>query len=186
MILIIDNNDSFTYNIAEMLRNITDEKIDIIKHDNADISAVARYNRIIFSPGPSLPQEYPVMERILRAYGNTIPILGICLGYQAICLHYGGKLVNTGKVMHGVPSPINCESRSLLFKGIRKTTVGRYHSWIACDIPSQLKITATTGDGLPMAVEHVCMPVYGVQFHPESYMSEDGELIFKNFINEHI
>lgn len=182
MILLIDNNDSFTYNITEMLRNITSQRVEVIRHDRVNMLQVAGYDKIIFSPGPSVPQEYPVMGEILRVYGNTIPILGICLGFQAICLHYGGSLVNTEKVIHGVPSLIHCADTSVLFKGMEQTTVGRYHSWIVRDLPGELKITATTTDGIIMAVEHQSKPVYGVQFHPESYMSTEGREILKNFI----
>lgn len=181
MILLIDNNDSFTYNITEMLRNITSQQVEVIRHGRVNMRQVAGYDKIIFSPGPSVPQEYPVMEEILRLYGDTIPILGICLGFQAICLHYGGSLVNTETVIHGVPSLIRCTETSVLFQGIGQTTVGRYHSWIVRDLPGALKITATTTDGIIMAVEHSSKPVYGVQFHPESYMSTDGWKILKNF-----
>lgn len=164
-----------------MLRNITSQKIEVIRHNRVNALQVAGYDKIIFSPGPSVPQEYPVMDEILRLYGNTIPILGICLGFQAICLHYGGSLINTEKVMHGVPSVIHCIPPSVLFKGMEQTTVGRYHSWIVRDLPDELKITAATADGVIMAVEHRSKPVYGVQFHPESYISTDGEEILRNF-----
>lgn len=181
MILLIDNNDSFTYNITETLRSITSQKVEVVRHDRVNMQQVAGYDKIIFSPGPSVPQEYPVMEEILRLYGDTVPILGICLGFQAICLHYGGSLVNMEKVIHGVPSLIRCAENSVLFKGIEQTTVGRYHSWIVGDLPDELKITAATTDGIIMAVEHRSKPVYGVQFHPESYISTDGRKILKNF-----
>lgn len=181
MILLIDNNDSFTYNITETLRSITSQKVEVVRHDRVNMQQVAGYDKIIFSPGPSVPQEYPVMEEILRLYGDTVPILGICLGFQAICLHYGSSLVNMEKVMHGVPSLIRCAETSVLFKGIEQTTVGRYHSWIVRDLPDELKITATATDGIIMAVEHRSKPVYGVQFHPESYISTDGRKILKNF-----
>lgn len=182
MILLIDNNDSFTYNVVELLRRVTPQSVVIIKSDELSIEQVEEYDIIIFSPGPGLPDDYPIIGKVLDRYDSHKRILGICLGHQAICEHYGGRLVNLSKVMHGVESRIECDPGSVLFSGITTTTVGRYHSWAATDIPPLLKITALDHQGTVMAVEHRCKQVFGLQFHPESFITLQGEQILKNFI----
>lgn len=182
MILLIDNNDSFTYNIVELLRRVTPLKVRVIKSEELTLEQVQSYDTIIFSPGPGLPDDFPILAQILRRYDNHKRILGICLGHQAICQHYGGRLFNLPQVMHGVESEIECAPDSQLFKEMTTTTVGRYHSWAATDIPPTLKVTASDKDGTVMAVEHITKLVFGLQFHPESFITGQGEQILKNFI----
>lgn len=184
MILLIDNNDSFTYNIVEMVRQVTNgsQILDVVKSHTLDIEDVAKYDKIIFSPGPSLPDDFPIMRQVLERYDNTKSILGICLGHQAICQYYGAKLENLDCVLHGVSSVVACVSSSLLFGSLRSVVVGRYHSWVAVDVPSCLRVTAVDQKGCVMAVEHVSKKVYGVQFHPESYITKEGKAILTNFI----
>lgn len=183
MILLIDNNDSFTYNVAELIRQTTDQSLVIVKSDKADIEKVEMYDTIIFSPGPSLPDDFPIMKQILRRYDNSKRILGICLGHQAICEYYGARLTNLNTVLHGVESELRCDPCSVLFYGLPSITVGHYHSWVVTELPPTLKITATDQDGIVMAVEHKTKNVFGLQFHPESYITRKGKQIFKNFIN---
>lgn len=183
MILLVDNNDSFTYNVVELLRQVTDKKIDVIKSGNLNIDDVESYEKIIFSPGPSLPRNFPIMWDILDRYKTTKSILGICLGHQAICEYFGAKIEPLNHVLHGVDSTINCNSNSILFRGKTSMVVGRYHSWTVRKTPDSLTITATDGDGNIMAIEHSLLPIYGVQFHPESHISQEGITIFENFIN---
>lgn len=183
MILLIDNNDSFTYNVLELLRMATTEQVTIAKSDELTLRQVHPYDLIILSPGPGLPDHFPILSQLLDRYDNEKPILGICLGHQAICQHYGGRLVNLPQVMHGVESTIECDPDSVLFRGMTSTVVGRYHSWAATDIPHTLKITATDQDGTVMAVEHTTKQVFGLQFHPESVITINGKQILKNFID---
>lgn len=184
MILIVDNHDSFTYNILDTIKKISTQEIISIKSSTLDIEQIEPFDKIILSPGPMLPSDYPILFQILKKYQNTKSILGICLGHQAICQFYGAELYNLQEVKHGYPSQIKCDPSSILFKGISSTTVGRYHSWAAKNIPKNtLKITASTEDGCIMGVEHPSKNIFGIQFHPESYISSDGATILKNFID---
>lgn len=182
MILLIDNNDSFTYNIVELVRQITAQRLVVIKSSEVVVEDVKLYDTIIFSPGPGLPDDFPIMKQILGRYDNSKRILGICLGHQAICEYYGARLTNLDMVLHGVESEIRCDPQSILFDGLSSATVGRYHSWAATGIPPVLKITAADESGTVMAVEHKTKNIYGVQFHPESYITKEGKLILKKFI----
>lgn len=183
MILLVDNNDSFTHNIAEALYQITDKKICIRTSTHLHIDDVEKYQKIIFSPGPCLPRDFPLMHDILYRYKATKPILGVCLGHQAICEFFGATIERLQHVLHGIDSTIYCDKHSTLFKNKTSMLVGRYHSWIACNIPKSLKITARDENGHVMAVEHISYSIYGVQFHPESHISIEGVSIFENFIN---
>ena len=182
-LLLIDNNDSFTYNIVNLIKsNFKDVNLDVINHALIDINDVDKYNKIIFSPGPSLPSDYPVLRKVLDTYSDSKSILGICLGHQAICEYYGANIDHIGRVIHGEPSLIKCAENSILFEGIDNCIVGRYHSWAAYNIPDILRIVAEDNNGEVMAVEHISKKIYGVQFHPESYITNCGTEIIKNFI----
>lgn len=182
-VLIVDNNDSFTFNIVDLFRKISSVEIEVRPSQNIIIEEVVEYSHIVFSPGPGLPDDFPIMRKILEKYGSSKAILGICLGHQAICAYYGSNLKNLNNVMHGSVSEIIYKRNSLLFKNLQNVTVGRYHSWIVDNIKSEdIEITATDSEGLIMGVEHKKWKIYGVQFHPESYITKDGKNIFKNFL----
>jgi len=184
MLLIVDNNDSFTYNVVELIRKVSKIAVVVKKSDTLTLEEVNPFTHIIFSPGPSLPDHYPVMKKILEHYQDHKNILGICLGHQAICEFYGAQLFHTGTVHHGVASQITCDPASTLFKDQSEVTVGRYHSWAAKEIPPCLKVTAFDHEGVVMAVEHTSKNIYGVQFHPESYITQAGATIINNFLHE--
>lgn len=182
-IVLIDNNDSFTYNIVNLIKSHFKEVLlDVVSYKEVIPETLQQYDRIIFSPGPQLPQDYPILYDILRMYDVQIPILGICLGHQAICHYYGAEIQHLGRVVHGEPSVINCDPHSVLFSGTTSSIVGRYHSWAAFHIPDTLNITASTEDHIVMAVEHKHKPVFGVQFHPESIITHCGVDIIRHFI----
>lgn len=184
MILLVDNNDSFTYNILQLLRAVAaDRRVVVCRSQDVASEEVGAFDHIIFSPGPGSPDDFPVMHDILSKYDSAKSILGICLGHQAICQHYGAQLKNLDEVCHGQSSNIRCDCRSLLFDGVEQMTVGRYHSWVAQALPKELRITAVDQMGTVMAVEHLSKRIYGVQFHPESYMTKGGDIILRNFIN---
>lgn len=186
MLLIVDNNDSFTYNVVELIRKVSSISITIKKSKTLTIEEVAPFSHIIFSPGPSLPDHFPMMKNILKQFQNQKIILGICLGHQAICEFYGAKLYHTDTVMHGVPSLITCDPTSTLFRDKTELIVGRYHSWAAQEIPDCLNTTALDENGVVMAVENTSKNIYGVQFHPESYITKSGATIIENFLNKSI
>lgn len=182
-ILLIDNNDSFTYNIVNLIRShFKDVGLEVISYKEIILNELPAYDRIIFSPGPQLPQDYPILYDILKLYDSQIPILGICLGHQAICHYYGAEIRHLGRVVHGESSVIHCDPTSVLFCDMTSGIVGRYHSWAAYEIPEELRVTATTNDQVVMAVEHNTKRVFGVQFHPESIISNCGVDIIRHFI----
>lgn len=186
-LLILDNYDSFTYNLVQIVETHSNWAFDVIKNDRFQMEDVSKYDKILFSPGPGLPSEADIMGKIIRSCGKTKSILGICLGLQAIVEYFGGRLINLPAVYHGIRQRITIVDRSeFLFDGISPAfEAGLYHSWAAYkdSIPSCLKITALSEDGIVMAVSHNRLDIKGVQFHPESYMTEHGPKILANWLN---
>ena len=185
MILIIDNYDSFTYNLVQYFGAITP---DIVVHRNDKITlgeiSDMEPDRIVISPGPGTPEEAGLSIDIIKEFGKKIPIFGICLGHQAITVAYGGKVDRANEIVHGKTSKIT-HSGSMIFSDIpEKFEATRYHSLVAIEdaFPSDLQIIARTDNGLIMALEHKKYPIYGVQFHPESIVTEHGMKMVKNFL----
>lgn len=188
MILLIDNYDSFSYNVYQLVGSINPD-MKVIRNDEMtpeEIEALAP-SHIILSPGPGRPADAGICEEVIRHFQGRIPILGICLGHQAICEVYGAAITYARELMHGKQSTVSLDNDSKLFAGMKKQiTVARYHS-LAADpdtLPDCLKITASTQDGEVMAVQHREYPVYGVQFHPESVLTPEGKAILENFLSE--
>jgi para-aminobenzoate synthetase component 2 len=184
-ILLVDNHDSFTYNLVDLLRTEPDVFIDVLTAERINLTDVARYDRIIFSPGPGLPAEHPIMHEILRRYDEEIPILGVCLGMQSICEYYGGELIHLPQVVHGQQHVVEIVHAVDILAGLpTQTKVGLYHSWaIRLDrLPESVEMMAVSQVGVLMAVRHRTKRVYGVQFHPESHLSTQGEKIMHNFL----
>ena len=183
-ILVIDNYDSFTYNLVQYIRELVPYQLDIFRNDKISISDVELYDIIVLSPGPGIPSEAGITPEVIRQYHKTKSILGVCLGHQAIGEVFGGKLKNLSKVYHGVSTTISVVKDDILFKGKNKDfEAGRYHSWIVEKegFPDCLEITAVDENGTIMALRHKEYNVRGVQFHPESILTPDGKLILKNF-----
>jgi len=187
MILLIDNYDSFSYNLFQLIGEI-DSDIRVIRNDElttGEISAM-KPDRIILSPGPGHPKDAGILIEAVQTLGKEIPMLGVCLGHQAICAAYGAEVTYAKKLMHGKQSIVTFDNDCPIFQGIPHTApVARYHS-LAADpetLPSCLAVTAVTEDGEIMAVRHKEYPVYGVQFHPESILTPDGRQMLRNFIN---
>lgn len=186
MILLIDNYDSFSYNVYQLVGSVNPD-IKVVRNDELTVEEIERLapERIILSPGPGKPSDAGICEDLIRAFAGRVPIMGICLGHQAICEVFGANVTYAKNLMHGKQSVATVDNDSLLFRGMDKEiTVARYHSLAAKpdSIPSELKVTAKTPDGEVMAVEHIKLPVYGVQFHPESVLTPDGKRIMENFL----
>lgn len=185
-IALIDNNDSFTYNIVELIRKITDKKIQVFSAENLDVEKLNAFDKLIFSPGPGLPEHFPVMYSVLEKYGTTKKILGICLGHQAICKFFGAKLINLDNVVHGQSKKIHILNNDGIFSSLpSEIIVGLYHSWVVDkeNFPSEIEITSQCQAGNIMSVKHRRFGIYGVQFHPESFITTFGEQIIANFLN---
>ncbi|MGI6254398.1 MAG: anthranilate synthase component II [Acutalibacter sp.] len=188
MILLIDNYDSFSYNLYQLIGEI-DPDIKVIRNDEMTVAEIQEQNpaRIILSPGPGRPENAGIIVDVVKTLGSSIPILGVCLGHQAICEAFGGTITYAKELMHGKQSKVRLDSQCPLFQGCPELVpVARYHSLAAEEgtLPDCLKVTALTEDGEVMAVQHKEYPVYGVQFHPESIMTPDGKQMLRNFIKE--
>jgi anthranilate synthase component II len=183
-VLLVDNYDSFTYNLKHALESKS-VAVDVVLEKDLDLLSVKKYDRIILSPGPGLPSEAPKMLALIQEYYTQKPILGVCLGMQAIAVVFGAELRNLTKVKHGVSEQVKVDKDSLLFCGISPIIeVGLYHSWCVLLNDSQfLKPLAWSFDGVLMAFKHHDFPIYGVQFHPESIMSLQGTKVLDNFLN---
>jgi anthranilate synthase component 2 len=192
-ILMFDNYDSFTYNLVHLVEKIIQDQVVVVRNDQIALEAVNNYDKIILSPGPGLPSEAGLLLPLIKHYASSKSILGVCLGHQAIGEAFGGKLVNLSKVYHGVASPVHIikkekEEKSInadLFKGMDDGFMaGRYHSWVIDPegFPEALEITATDASGHIMAIRHKSYDVLGVQFHPESVLTPQGELIMRNWL----
>ena len=182
MILLIDNYDSFSYNLYQYLGSLNPD-IKVIRNDELKIDEIKALNptHIIISPGPGKPKDSGIIEDVVRFI--DIPILGVCLGHQAICEVFGSNIIHAPVIMHGKKDIININNNSTLFKGLgEKIEAARYHSLVADKVTSDLIVTATSNDGLIMGVEHKTKKIYGVQFHPESIMTKEGMQILRNFL----
>ena len=185
-VLILDNYDSFTYNLVHYIEAIPNYIVEVFRNDEINIEEVDKYNIIILSPGPGLPKDAGILKEVIKTYASTKKILGVCLGMQAIGEVYGGTLINLNTVFHGVATPIQVlDENDLLFKNLpRKFNVGRYHSWVIDNknFPENLRITSTEENGQIMSLKHLHHKLYGVQFHPESILTEHGKEMIANFL----
>lgn len=183
-ILLLDNYDSFTWNLYHLLA--PHAAVDVVRNDAITVDQASRYDRIVLSPGPGLPSEAGVMPALLHAMAPTRPILGVCLGLQGIVEEFGGALLNLPQVRHGVAVPCTPEPPiDALFAGVETPFLaGLYHSWAAdpAKLPAELRVTATSREGVVMAVRHRSLPLCGVQFHPESVLTPAGPAIIRNWL----
>lgn len=184
-LLVLDNYDSFTYNLVHLIEKVSEIPFDVIRNDKITLEEVNSYDKILLSPGPGLPKDAGIMPALIKKYGASKSILGVCLGLQAIGEVYGGTLKNLDTVFHGIATPINIVSKDIIFNDCPNMfTVGRYHSWVvnSDSLPKELEITATDEHGNIMALKHHTHDVRGVQFHPESILSEYGEAIMSSWL----
>jgi anthranilate synthase component 2 len=191
-ILVFDNYDSFTYNLVHLVEKITHGKVAIFRNNELPMEKVKEYDKIILSPGPGIPSEAGMLLPLIKEYAASKSILGVCLGHQAIGEAFGGTLTNLTTVYHGVATGVTVRSeklgvRSKLFDGLPDSIeVGRYHSWVIDEknFPGELEITARDANNYIMALQHTRFDVQGVQFHPESVLTPDGEKMIRNWLQK--
>jgi anthranilate synthase component 2 len=186
-ILLIDNYDSFTYNLVHYLEAITEQEINVIRNDDLDFSKIDEYDSVVISPGPGLPKDAGLLMEFLERFSKEKKILGICLGQQAIAEHFGMQLKNLGEVVHGQARKIEVKNNTGLFKNLPESfTVGRYHSWVIDpeSINSDFEITSTDEQGNIMSIQHRTLPISAVQFHPESILTDYGKEMLGNWLEE--
>ena len=186
-ILVVDNYDSFTYNLVYLLKQFPNVNVDVVRNDQIKMEEVKNYDKILFSPGPGIPKEAGVMCDVILNYASSKPMLGVCLGPQAIGEVFGSKLKNLTKVFHGIATDIFVSQAGGIFRDVPKTfKAGRYHSWVIDEnaFSGELEITATDENNLIMAVRHKKYDIQGVQFHPESILTEHSQAMMSNWINQ--
>lgn len=185
-IVVIDNYDSFTYNLVHAIKKISGEQVDVFRNDELELSDLEKYDKIVLSPGPGIPEEAGLLLPIIREYAPRKSMLGVCLGHQAIGEAFGGTLTNMNSVLHGIATPVSkTEVPTNLFDGLPDSfMVGRYHSWIVNteDLPACLQVTSYDEKGLIMSMKHTEYDVEGVQFHPESVLTPLGEQMIANWL----
>ena len=184
-VVIIDNYDSFTYNLSHLVKELG-ENVAVFRNDQFELPQLQAYDKIILSPGPGIPSEAGLLLDVIRTYAGIKPILGVCLGHQAIAEAFGGQLVNLSDVYHGVATNANILTEDVLFKGLpQQIEVGRYHSWIvdADTLPQELEITSTSDEGYIMSLRHRHFDIRGIQYHPESVLTPQGKHIIDNWLH---
>lgn len=182
--VIIDNYDSFTYNLAHLVKELGTE-VDVLRNDKFELEELEKYDKIILSPGPGIPEEAGLLLEVIRTYAGRKPILGVCLGEQAIGQAFGGKLTNLSEVFHGIQTNVKIKNKDYIFSGLpTEIPVGRYHSWVVDTegFPEELVITAISSEGQIMALKHREYDVHGIQFHSESVLTPDGKQIVGNWL----
>ena len=184
-ILVFDNYDSFTYNLVHAVKKLGYDDVEVHRNDKIALEDIARFDKIILSPGPGIPSESGILLDVIRTYAPSKSILGVCLGEQAIAEAFGGTLINLSEVHHGISSMVDVLEKDVLFDGLpKRLEVGRHQSWAAekASLPECLTITAVHEEGMIMALAHKEYDVRGVQFHPESVLTPDGEQMLKNWL----
>ncbi|MFI5149166.1 MAG: anthranilate synthase component II [Bacteroidia bacterium] len=184
-ILVFDNYDSFTYNLVHCIEKVSPHKVEVFRNNRISLAEIVVYDKILLSPGPGLPAEAGILKQVIETYAPSKSILGVCLGQQAIAEVFGARLRNLDKVYHGVASEVEVLQDDLLFRTIpSRFQAGRYHSWVVDTqgFPASLEVTVKDEQGLIMGLRHRTYDVRGVQFHPESVLTEFGETIIKNWI----
>lgn len=185
-VVIIDNYDSFTYNLAHLVKQLG-AKVEVFRNDQFTLNQLERFTKIILSPGPGIPEEAWLLMDVIRTYAGRKPMLGVCLGHQAIAEVFGGKLVNLKEVYHGIATEGTQFGNDPIFSGLPKRIVmGRYHSWVVdrAGFPDCLEVTAMSDDGQIMALRHRNYNIHGIQFHPESVLTPEGATIVRNWLQQ--
>lgn len=185
-ILVLDNYDSFTYNLVHYIEELASTTVDVFRNNEIEINDIDKYTHIVLSPGPGLPKDAGILIDLIKRYSDTKKILGVCLGMQAIAEAFGGELTNLETVFHGISTPATITKDDMLFTKLPKTIeIGRYHSWVAKPemLPKCLEVICVDENNQIMALRHKTLNVRGVQFHPESVLTPDGKIMIQNWLN---
>lgn len=183
-VVIIDNYDSFTYNLSHLIKELGAE-VTVYRNDKFQMEQLEAFDKIVLSPGPGIPSEAGLLLDVIKAYAGKKPILGVCLGHQAIGESFGGKLTNLSQVYHGVATPSTVTIKDYIFEGLpEKIEIGRYHSWVVDTdgFPECLEVTSVSEEGYVMSLRHKEYDIRGIQYHPESVLTPDGKTILKNWL----
>lgn len=183
-IVIIDNYDSFTYNLSHLIKELGAE-VTVIRNDQFELPDLEKFDKIVLSPGPGIPSEAGLLLDVIKYYAGKKPILGVCLGHQAIGEVFGGKLENLSQVFHGVATPCKITVNDYLFDGLsEEIEIGRYHSWVVStdNLPACLEVTSVSDEGQIMSLRHRDYDIRGIQYHPESILTKDGRTIINNWL----
>ncbi len=184
-IVIIDNYDSFTYNLSHLIKELGAE-VTVYRNDQFEMQQLEEFDKIVLSPGPGIPSEAGFLLDVIKTYAGKKPILGVCLGHQAIGESFGGNLTNLSEVYHGVATPSTITVKDYIFEGLPdKIEIGRYHSWVVDNegFPECLEVTSVSDEGYVMSLRHKEYDIRGIQYHPESVLTKDGKTILKNWLN---
>ena len=185
MLLILDNYDSFTYNVFQLLSELGAD-VEVIRNDKTTVEEIRakKYDAVVLSPGPGIPSDAGITEQVIRELGGEVPILGICLGHQAIGEVFGGKIVRAEAIVHGKTSPLHHNAKGIYTGLAQDIPIGRYHSLIIdrATLPECLEVTSELADGTIMGVRHKAKDIEGIQFHPESILTPDGKTMMENFL----
>lgn len=185
-VVIIDNYDSFTYNLAHLVKELGAD-VTVFRNDQFQLPELERFDKIILSPGPGIPSEAGLLMDVIRKYAGRKPMLGVCLGHQAIGEAFGAKLTNLSEVCHGVATPCTQFCNDVIFDGLdKRIEIGRYHSWVVdrSGFPDCLDVTAVSDDGCIMGLKHKNYDIHGIQFHPESVLTPDGKKMVRNWLEK--
>lgn len=183
-VVIIDNYDSFTYNLSHLVKELGAD-VTVFRNDQFQMEQLEAFDKIILSPGPGIPSEAGLLLDVIKTYAGKKPILGVCLGHQAIGESFGGTLTNLSEVYHGVATPATITQRDYLFEGLPdRIEVGRYHSWVVASsgLPACLEVTSVSDEGYIMSLRHKEFDIRGIQYHPESVLTQDGKTIINNWL----
>lgn len=184
-VLVFDNYDSFTYNLVQIVEQILGQKVEVFRNDEIALEDIEKYDKIILSPGPGIPEEAGILLEVIKKYAPTKSILGVCLGQQAIAEAFGGSLINLSEIYHGVATDAKQVKDHKILNGLPEVLeVGRYHSWAVKpeDFPEELEITSVDDNGMIMSLKHKTYDVHAVQYHPESILTPQGRQILENFL----
>ena len=184
-ILVLDNYDSFTYNLVQMIEEIVGENVDVFRNDQIELKDIEKYDKIILSPGPGIPEEAGILLDVIKTYSSSKSIFGVCLGQQAIAEAFGGSLMNLSEIYHGVATEAKKTNEHKILENLPEVLeVGRYHSWAVNpeNFPNDLEITSVDKNGMIMSLKHKNFDVHAVQYHPESILTPNGKQILENFL----